>query len=113
MNKSEILQKEIDNAIIKIKELNCNSKNEVYQIYKSVFEKYCDLPKEDFEDNFIYELYQKTLNPLKYLFETQLESLHKDDNDIYSSDNFFLIKISILMMSPDKYKKAINYISAI
>lgn len=54
MTKSKSLQIEIGNAIEKIKILSKNDNVEVHNILLSVLEKYLNLPKEEFINDFFY-----------------------------------------------------------
>ena len=106
MTKSSTLKIEIDTAIEKIKLLTKNEKLEVYNIFSNVYKLYLNLPKEEFINDFYYHTYKKSIIISKPIFESELKSLL--ENDIINpniSDNFFQIKTSLLMMSPEKLTK--------
>jgi hypothetical protein len=106
MTKSKILKIEIDNAIEKIKLLSTNEKLEVYNIFSNVYKLYLNLPKEDFINDFYYHTYKKSIIISKPIFDSELKSLLENDIDnTNTSDNFFQIKTSLLMMSPEKLTK--------
>lgn len=106
MTKSQSLQNEIDNAIEKIKLLRENQKLEVHNIFLNVYKLYLSLPKEEFIDDFFYETYKKSTIISKPIFESELKSLlENNDDDVNTKDNFFQIKASLLMLSPEKFTK--------
>jgi hypothetical protein len=106
MTKSNTLKIEIDTAIEKIKLLTKNEKLEVYNIFSNVYKLYLNLPKEEFINDFYYQTYKKSIIISKPLFEEELKSLlENNDADTNTSDNFFQIKVSLLMMSPEKLTK--------
>ena len=102
MTRSTILQNKIDDAIKKIKLLTKHDRLEVYQIFLDVFQNYTNLPKEEFINDFYYHTYVKSLNIYKPIFESELKGLlNAESNEIV--DNYFQIKASLLMLSPEKY----------
>jgi len=106
MTKSQILQVEINNAFEKIKLLSDKEKLKVHDIFLDIYKKYVNLTKEDFISDFYFETYKKSKIISRPHFERELKSLlENSDDDTNINNNFFQIKASILMMSPEKFTK--------
>ena len=105
MTESQSLQIEIDNAIEKIKLLSENEKLEVHNIFLAVYKKFLNLPKDEFINDFFYNIYKKSILISKPNIESELNSLLQNNITVNTSDNFFQIKASILMLSPEKFTK--------
>lgn len=106
MKKSEILENEINSTIEKISLLTETDKIEVYNLFLNVYKKVKDIPKEEFINDFYYQSYLKCILISKPIMEEELNSLKtNNDDDTNTSDNFFQIKASILMLSAKKFTK--------
>jgi hypothetical protein len=104
MTQSKILQSEINHGIDTIKTLTENDSQQVYQIFLSAYQKYLNLPKDEFINGFYYSLYKKMMKINQPMIEMELKSLLQNEESVLS-DNFFQIKVSMMMFSVEKMIK--------
>ena len=105
MTRTEILENEINIGIDKINLLTENDKFEVQKIYSDIFNIFKKLSKEDFIHEIYYTDFLKGFEQTKNFIRNEIEDLITVKSDIYTKDNYFQIKTSLLLMRPHKVIK--------
>jgi hypothetical protein len=95
--KSELVANEIIDTINSINRTQ-SAKADVFSLYKGIVLSYNHLGKGDFQEKFDYALFNKRRELLLKINKSELMSLSNDYDDSSSSDNYFQIKCSLLMM---------------
>ncbi len=99
MKKIKEFREEIDEAIERIKSLEKSERDQVRNIYKTMYDKYLSLKREDFDDDFYYKLYLKFRIIKAPIVEMELNSLLDNNDEDCLTDNFFQIKASLIGFS--------------
>lgn len=106
MSKTEALQEAINEGIKKIESFNEDDRLKVHKIYSDIFKIYSSLSREDFADDYHYNLHLKFLLESSIPFKTEMENLlDKNYSGVDLENNFYQIKMSLIEMLPSKIIK--------
>ena len=100
MTKKEILEFEINKGIEIIESLSTNEISTVHKIYSDIYKIYLELTKDDFIHDIYYSDFLKRNNTIKSFIETELDEMLSVKSDIYTSDNYIQIRLSLHKMLP-------------